>query len=286
MNTASSTIPIAAATMLAFASNSILCRLALLPGSIDAGSFTIVRLLSGALILIAITAARKDGSWKVPHWRAALALFCYAAPFSYAYVRIPVGVGALVLFPAVQLTMIGWDIARGKRLHLLEWSGLALAMVGLVVLTLPGVTAPDPIGAGLMATAGISWGMYSLIGRGNKNPGANTASNFLFGLLFALPLLAFSGGSVHVSDVGLTYAIVSGSLASGLGYVLWYRLLPRITATQAGILQLLVPVLAALAGVMFLGEPMTNRLVFAGAAIIGGVALAVVVPTVRTAKRL
>lgn len=271
--------------MAAFASNSILCRLALLSGSIDAGTFTIVRLFSGAIMLVTIMSVRKDTSWRVPHWGAAFALFCYAAPFSFAYVRIQVGMGALVLFPAVQLTMIGWDVARGKRLHFLEWTGLLLAMGGLVALTLPGVTAPDPLGAGLMAVAGISWGVYSLIGRGGRNPVGNTASNFTFGLLFAIPLVAIPGTTMHISGEGLAFAAVSGSIASGFGYVLWYRLLPRITATQAGILQLLVPVLAAVAGVVFLGEPMTSRLVLAGLAIISGVALAVVVPTAQADKQ-
>jgi len=279
---AASTIPVAAATMIAFASNSILCRLALQPGFIDAASFTAVRLVSGALVLVAMTVFRKDPSWRTPHWGAALALIGYAAPFSFAYVRIPVGAGALILFPAVQLTMIGWDLYHGKRLHGLEWLGLSLAMGGLVALTLPGISAPDPLGAGLMALAGVSWGVYSLIGRGTKNPIGNTAGNFTYSLVFAFPMIVLSGDTVHVSATGLTFAAVSGAVASGVGYVLWYSLLPRISATQAGILQLLVPVLAAIAGVAFLDEPLTSRLIFAGVAIIAGVALAVVVPSSRS----
>lgn len=282
---ARSTALLAAFTMVAFASNSVLCRLALLPDLIDPGSFTLVRLVSGAIVLIALVSIRKNGSWRSPHWLAALALFAYAAPFSFAYVRIPVGIGAIILFPAVQLTMIGWDLFHGKKLHAMEWTGLGLALGGLAVLTLPGATAPDPLGAALMAVAGVAWGVYSIIGRGSKNAVANTSSNFVFASLFAIPLVAAVPSASHWTADGIVLGTVSGGLASGIGYVTWYTILPRITSTQAGILQLLVPILATLAGIAILDEPFTMRLAFAAVAIISGVALAVVVPNYRKSSK-
>ncbi|MEX2117864.1 MAG: EamA family transporter [Bacteroidota bacterium] len=268
-------------TIIAFASNSVLCRLALLPNLIDPGSFTLVRLLSGAIVLVTLVSIRKGGSWRSPHWLGALALFAYAVPFSFAYVRIPIGIGAIILFPAVQLTMIGWDLFHGKKLHSMEWTGLGLALAGLAILTLPGATAPDPFGAALMAVAGVAWGAYSLIGRGSKNAVANTASNFAYAVLFAIPLVGSAPLAMHWTTNGLILATVSGGLASGIGYAAWYTILPRISATQAGILQLLVPILATLAGIVILDEPFTMRLAFAAVAIISGVALAVVVPNYR-----
>lgn len=271
-----STAVLAIITMVAFASNSVLGRLALQPGLIDAGTFTLLRLLSGAVVLAVLAGFRQSTTWKHPQWIAAVALFAYAAPFSFAYVRIPVAVGALVLFPAVQLTMIGWDMMHGKRLHVREWFGLVLAMGGLVLLTLPGVSAPDPLGAALMGLAGVAWGVYSIIGRGSSDALANTASNFVYSLLFALPLMAVSGSDIHVTPDGLFYATASGALASGLGYALWYTVLPRISATQAGILQLLVPILATLAGALLLGEPLDTRMIASAVAIVAGVGLAVI----------
>ncbi|MEX1139721.1 MAG: DMT family transporter [Bacteroidota bacterium] len=268
-------------TIIAFASNSVLCRLALQPNLIDPGSFTLVRLLSGAAVLVALVNIRNSGTWRSPHWLAALALFAYAAPFSFAYVRIPVGIGAIILFPAVQLTMIGWDLLHGKKLHAKEWAGLGLALGGLAILTLPGAAAPDPLGALLMAIAGVSWGAYSIIGRGSRNAVANTTSNFAFASLFAIPLVGFAPSATHWTADGLLLATASGGLASGIGYVTWYAILPRITSTQAGILQLLVPILATLAGIVFLDEPFTTRLAIAAITIISGVALAVVMPTFR-----
>jgi len=276
-----STALLAGFTMAAFASNSVLCRLALQPNLIDPGSFTLVRLLGGAIVLVTFVSTRNSGSWRSPHWPAALALFAYAAPFSYAYVRIPIGIGAVILFPAVQLTMIGWDLFHGKKLHAMEWTGLALALGGLAILTLPGATAPDPLGAALMAVAGVAWGVYSIIGRGSKNAVANTAGNFAYAVLFAIPLVGSVPSQMHWTPDGLLLATVSGGLASGIGYAAWYTILPRITATQAGILQLLVPILATLAGILVLAEPFTMRLAVAAIAIITGVALAVVMPNYR-----
>ncbi len=279
-----STALLAGFTMIAFASNSVLCRLALQPNLIDPGSFTLVRLLSGAIVLASLVSIRNSGTWRSPHWLGALALFAYAAPFSFAYVRIPIGIGAIILFPAVQLTMIGWDLFHGKKLHAMEWTGLGLALGGLAILTLPGATAPDPLGAGLMAVAGIAWGAYSLIGRGSNNAMANTASNFTYAVLFSIPLVASVPSEMHWTANGFMLAAVSGGLASGIGYAAWYTILPRITATQAGILQLLVPILATLAGIVILDEPISIRLAVAAVAVISGVALAVVVPSYRGKK--
>lgn len=264
-------------TLVAFASNSILCRLALGARLIDAGTFTCVRLLSGAVVL-ALLVALRDRALPKPQlrWAAGLALFAYAAPFSFAYLRIPAGVGALVLFGAVQATMIGSDLVKGKRLHTVEMLGLLLAVAGLVVLTLPGVSSPDPVGTGLMAVAGVAWGVYSLRGRDVSDPLQATAGNFVLSLLFALPLALVSVGGESATTTGLAYALASGALASGLGYALWYTALRGLTATQAGIVQLLVPVLAAIGGALFLGETVSTRLLISGAIILSGVALAVV----------
>lgn len=271
--------------MIAFASNSVLCRLALQPNLIDPGSFTLLRLVSGAMVLAGLVSMRRDGAWRKPHWFAALALFAYAAPFSFAYVRIPIGIGAIILFPAVQLTMIGWDLFHGKKLHAMEWTGLGLALGGLAILTLPGATAPDPVGAVLMGVAGIAWGAYSLIGRGSRNAVANTTGNFVYAVLFAIPLVGAAPSEMHWTSTGLILATISGGLASGIGYAAWYTILPRISATQAGILQLLVPILATLAGIVILDEPMSVRLAVAGVAVISGVALAVVIPGRKSEHR-
>ncbi len=265
--------------LVAFASNSILCRLALAPLLVDAGTFTFIRLLSGALILAALLAIRDHKAPKLYiGWSAAFALFAYAAPFSFAYLRIPAGTGALILFGAVQATMIGWDLLQGKRLNVPELIGLILAVAGLVALTLPGTSAPDLIGSGLMAIAGVAWGVYSLRGQGVSDPLHATAGNFTLSLVFALPLAAVTVGEWNISLQGLILAIASGALASGLGYAVWYTALRGLSATQAGIVQLLVPVLAALGGVAVLAETISVRLVLSGAIIFAGVTLAILGP--------
>ena len=262
-------------TLLAFASNSVLCRLALAPGLIGAGTFTGVRLLSGAMVLMLLVALRGRATAVQGTWGSAVALFAYAAPFSFAYLRIPAGVGALVLFGTVQATMIGSDLLKGKRLRSTELAGLVLAVAGLTVLTLPGVSAPDPAGVGLMVVAGVSWGVYSLRGRAAIDPLKSTATNFSRSLLFAMPLGIASLGYETFTLTGVSYAIASGAMASGLGYALWYTALRGLTATQAGIVQLLVPALAAIGGILLLGESVSVRLLFAGLTILAGVALAV-----------
>ena len=262
-------------TLIAFASNSVLCRLALAPGLIGAGTFTGVRLLSGAMMLMLLVALRGRATAVQGSWGSAVALFAYAAPFSFAYLRIPTGVGALVLFGTVQATMIGSDLLKGKRLRSTELAGLILAVSGLTVLTLPGVSAPDPAGVGLMIVAGVAWGIYSLRGRAAIDPLKSTATNFSRSLLFAMPLGIASLGYETFTLPGVSYAIASGAMASGLGYALWYTALRGLTATQAGIVQLLVPVLAAVGGILLLGESVSVRLLFAGLTILAGVALAV-----------
>lgn len=266
------------AALVGFAANSLLCRAALGDGSIDAASFTAIRIGAGAAMLAVIALGRGRSGERSDRgagsWGSAVALFAYAAAFSFAYLRLTTATGALILFAAVQITMLGASIARGDRPGAIEWLGIALAIGGLVVLVLPGLEAPDPIGLALMASAGIAWGCYSLRGRGAARPLAVTADNFLRAvplaavLLVAIPL---TGGALSAAGVAL--AIASGAVASGLGYSLWYAALPHLAPTRAAIVQLSVPVLAATGGVLVLGEPVTLRLVGATAAILGGIAV-------------
>jgi drug/metabolite transporter (DMT)-like permease len=212
---------------------------------------------------------RRAGSWL-----SAAALFLYAAPFSFAYVALPTGTGALILFGVVQLAMIAAGMARGMRPAPLEWLGLAIAFAGLVWLMLPGIETPDPLAALLMAIAGVAWGAYSLRGRGAVNPLATTADNFLRSVVFTAALLAATLAGAHASSTGVLLACASGAIASGLGYSIWYVALRSLTPTRAAIVQLAVPVLAAAAGAIVLHEVVTARLAIATALIIGGIALA------------
>lgn len=263
--------------LIAFASNSILCRLALAPGLIDAASFTFIRLLSGAVALALLLTIREKTLPRLRmNWLSAVALFAYAVPFSFAYLHIPAGVGALILFGAVQATMIGSHVFDGNRLHIRELCGLVLALAGLALLTLPGAGAPDPAGAILMALAGVAWGVYSLRGRSAVDPLGATTGNFAASLAFALPAAALSAEDLVISSHGMLLAAASGALASGLGYAVWYTALRGLSATQAGIVQVLVPVLAAFGGVLLLDESVSLRLVGSALAIFSGVALALV----------
>jgi drug/metabolite transporter (DMT)-like permease len=270
----------AAAALCAFAANSLLCRLALGAREIDALSFTVLRLGSGAAmmaLLLGQRIRRLPGSWG-----GAVALFAYAAPFSLAYVRIGAGVGALLLFTAVQSTMIGWGMARGERPVPREWLGLAAAAGGLAFLAVPGASAPDPVGAALMVASGVCWGIYSLRGRGAGDPLATTAGNFVRAVpaSAALLVLAIATGAAHATARGVALAVASGAVASGLGYVAWYAALRGLTATRAALIQLPVPVMTATGAVVLLGESVTMRLAVASAAILGGVALAITRPSV------
>ncbi|MCI0571313.1 MAG: DMT family transporter [Myxococcaceae bacterium] len=262
--------------LVGFAANSLLCRAALAGGegrAIDAASFTGVRLAAGAVVLWLLVRARGRGG-PSGRWASALALFAYAAGFSLAYVQLPAGVGALLLFGCVQATMIAAGLLRGERPRALEWTGLVVALVGLVALTAPGASAPAPVGATLMAGAGVAWGIYSLRGRGSSDPLGATAGNFLLAAPLVLPLLLLGKGALHMDTRGVLLAAASGALASGLGYSLWYAALRALTTTRAAVVQLCVPVLAAVGGVLLLGEALTARLVWAGGAVLAGVGLA------------
>jgi drug/metabolite transporter (DMT)-like permease len=366
---ASQTTIATVAALIGFAANSVLCRMALGSHAIDAWSFTCIRLGSGAatlLLLVRIRARRairqaddddaestRNSSATLGNfpqrsggsWGSAFALFMYAAAFSLAYVRLGTGVGALVLFACVQVTMIGWGIKNGEQPTLIEWTGLAIALCGLVILTLPGAAAtspgaaatspeaaatspeaaatspeaaatspratatspeaaatspratatspeaaatspgaaatspravvPDPIGLVLMMLAGIAWGAYSLRGRASRSPLAATADNFVRSVPMALAGLALAFEASHFTMRGLWLALASGSVASGLGYSLWYTALPGLRATNAAVVQLVVPVLAAALGIVLLGEHLSLRLVASGLMILGGVGIAV-----------
>lgn len=260
--------------LLAFAANSILCRLALRDGSIDPGSFTVLRLASGALVLWplarSLAAKRDPGSW-----RSGLALFAYAAAFSFAYLGLTAGTGALLLFGAVQVTMIVAGLWGGERPHPVQWAGFLGAVAGLVVLVAPGITAPPPVASAMMLAAGIAWGVYSLRGRGVADPIAATASNFARSVVPVLLLGLVGIGRLDVTPKGAALAIASGAVTSGMGYVVWYAALRGLTATRAAMAQLAVPAIAAIGGVVLLGESISPRLVAGSAAILGGVGLAV-----------
>jgi drug/metabolite transporter (DMT)-like permease len=262
--------------MIAFAGNSLLCRLALKHTAIDPASFTSIRIASGAFALWLILRLRAGAFTPAGSWPSALALFVYAAGFSFAYLSLPAATGALLLFGAVQATMIGYGIWSGERLGARQSTGLACAFCGLAILLLPGISAPPLPGSLMMLVAGIAWGIYSLRGKGAGNPTGVTAGNFLR----AVPMAALlSAATVHLSSMdrsGFCYAIASGALASGVGYAMWYTALRGLKATSAATVQLSVPVLAALGGIVFLGEAVTLRLAIASAAILGGIALVIV----------
>ncbi len=276
MPTASRTIVLTVLALLGFAANSVLCRRALASGAIDAASFTAVRLAAGALALATRVALR--GRRAAPRaggasWRSALALFGYAAAFSLAYRLLSAGTGALILFGCVQATMIGHGLARGERLRPSQWTGVAIALGGLVALTAPGAAAPAPAGAALMALAGVAWGVYSIRGRGTADPLAATAGNFARTLPFAAAMLLAGAQRLRLGADGAVLAIVSGALASGVAYSLWYAALRGLTAARAAVVQLCVPVLAAAGGAVTMGEPIGGRTLGAGGAILLGTAL-------------
>lgn len=262
----------AALALAGFAANSLLCRAALAGTATDPASFTALRLASGAAVL-ALLAWPRTGGRPAGDWRAALWLFAYAALFSFAYLGLTAATGALLLFAAVQVTVAGAGLLAGERPGVAGLAGLALALAGVVVLLLPGLAAPPPGAALAMLAAGIAWGLYTLRGRGSRAPLADTAGNFLRTLPMAGLLLAWPG--LRLDAGGAAFAVLSGALASGLGYALWYAALPWLRAVTAASLQLLVPVLTALAGVALLAEPLSPRLLLAGAAVLAGIALVV-----------
>lgn len=283
--------------MLAFAANSLLNRIALTETDIDAASFTLIRLFSAALFLLLFLLWRRKAAstkgastksaltvwfktlWQNGSWWSAAALLLYAGGFSFAYRELTAATGALLLFGAVQATMIAWGLWQGERPNRIQLLGLISGLAGVVWLLLPGVSAPDPSAAVLMLAAGISWGMYSLRGKGSKAPVSSTCANFIRGSLLALPLgalLMLIPGAMEFhpgSAAGVGYALVSGVLASGAGYALWYSVLPFMQATTAATVQLTVPAITAAAGVLIAGESLDARLLVAFLLIIGGVAV-------------
>jgi len=269
-----------ALSLVAFAANSVLCRLALGGHALDAASFTSVRIASGALVLFVLvrSTGRSTGQARPSErsgWRAACALFAYAACFSFAYGSLTTAMGALILFGSVQVTMLVVALGNGERLSPTAWLGFGVAAAGLVVLVFPGLSAPSPVGALLMGIAGSAWGAYTLLGRGSRAPIADTARNFLLATPLAALVSAFSLRHVAVTPTGIVLAMASGAITSGLGYALWYAALSSLSASRAAVLQLLVPMLAALGGVVFVSEVLSWRLALASCMILGGVGLVI-----------
>jgi drug/metabolite transporter (DMT)-like permease len=268
------------AALIAFAANSVLCRMALSDDAIDPASFTVLRLLSGSAIFVVIFAFKshnstlistsRDGSWLSP-----LMLFLYALTFSFAYVSLDTGTGALVLFGAVQLTMIISSVINGNRLHISEWLGMSMAFIGLVYLVYPTVTTPSISGFILMVISGVAWGIYSLIGRSSKHPLRDTACNFKRTIPLIAILALATMPTMTLSSDGIILAVISGALASGVGYSIWYVALSGLSVTEAAVVQLSVPVIAAVGGLLFVFEPITARLIYSAILMLGGILIVV-----------
>ena len=278
-----SPVTLTSLAMLAFAGNSLLCRLALKQTNIDAISFTSVRLVSAALILWLVLRINHRPNKIGGNWRSALALFAYAAGFSLAYINLSAATGSLLLFGAVQASMISYGLWRGEKFRPVQLLGFILALVGLIGLVLPGLAAPPLLSSLLMLGAGVAWGIYSLRGKSASNAGQPserdptliTAGNFLRTVPITLALSLFTLNTANFDPAGLGYAILSGAITSGIGYVIWYKALPMLKATSAATVQLSVPVIAALGGILFLGELLTLRIVLASLAILLGIALVI-----------
>ena len=264
-----------AVAMVAFAANSVLCRLALKNAGIDPATFTSIRLLAGALTLALIVMLRTGAAPLQGNWFSAAALFAYAAAFSFAYIGLSAGTGALLLFTAVQTTMVLYALWRGERLQALQWCGFALSLSGLLMLLLPGLTAPPPGSAALMLAAGFAWGIYSIRGRGCADPGGETAANFARSVPMTLALSALCYAHFAFDALGAVYALLSGAIASGLGYAVWYSALRSLSGTSSAAVQLAVPVIAAIGGIALLGESLSLRLLLASLAILGGIGMVV-----------
>ncbi len=260
-------------TMICFAGNSLLCRMALRTEAIDPVAFTLIRILSGALVLSLIFGIKNKGRLRGGAWKSGIALFIYAAGFSWAYVNLSAATGALILFGCVQGTMIIAGYRKGERLGNRQLLGCALAVSGLVVLLFPGLSAPSPINAALMALAGVAWGIYSLLGRSFSDPLAATAGNFLRALPFAAAVGLFSISQMSLSTNGVLLAVLSGAMTSGLGYAIWYQVLPKLKAMIASIIQLSVPIIATLGGAVLLGEEITARVILSSALTLIGIGI-------------
>jgi drug/metabolite transporter (DMT)-like permease len=267
--------------LIAFAANSVLCRLALGNGAIDASSFTAIRLLSGAVALFIILSLKgsikesNKGTSSKGSWSAAFTLFLYAITFSYAYLSVDTGTGALILFGSVQITMIILSLISGTRLHFIEWSGVILAFTGFIYLVLPNITTPSIDGFMLMTVSGISWGIYTLKGRGSKNPLMDTTYNFLRTIPFVVLLAVFTLQNMAYSSEGIVLALISGAITSGVGYTIWYIALGGLSSTQAAVIQLSVPVIAAIGGVIFVSETISIRLVISATIVLSGILMVV-----------
>jgi len=259
--------------MLAFAANSVLCRLALRHTEIDPTSFTLIRLLSGAIVLWVILTIKGTSSRSAGSWLGAFTLFAYAFAFSYAYLNLDTGTGALILFGAVQLSMLGYGFYKGERMHVVAITGLVLAIGGLVALLLPGATSPPLASAGIMLLSGIAWAVYSLIGKQSNDPLASTTWNFLRAVPMMLLASIPFANQLSIDISGVICAIASGTIASGVGYAIWYAALRSLSSFQAASIQLSVPVLASLAGVLILNESLTTRLALTSLAVLGGIGL-------------
>lgn len=259
--------------LIAFAANSVICRLALGNGTIDAASFTVLRLLSGIVVLLVITVATKGfkKNKKRGSWVASLMLFIYAITFSYAYISLTTSTGALILFGTVQITIILFSLVTGTRLQILEWCGLVFSFLGFVYLMLPSATTPSIHGLLLMVTSGIAWGFYTLIGRGSTTPLLDTTFNFVRTLPFVILLIILTINHMNYSWSGILLALLSGGIMSGVGYTIWYIALGGLSFTQAAVVQLLVPIIATFGGVMFMSEEISFRLVVSGGMVLGGV---------------
>jgi drug/metabolite transporter (DMT)-like permease len=264
--------------LMAFAANSVICRLALKDGAIDPGMFTSIRLSSGAIVLILLVFMSKERRQEKSKgsWISAGMLFLYAAAFSYAYVSLETGIGALIIFGVVQITMITSSFISGYRMNGLEWLGIFLALGGFLYLLLPGASAPSLSGFILMTLSGIGWGIYSLRGKNSKHPLVDTAYNFLRALPFLILLFYFLAQESNYSTKGILLALLSGIVTSGIGYTIWYAALKGLNSIQASIVQLLVPVLATIGGVIFVGELISFRLMAASLMILGGILLLII----------
>jgi drug/metabolite transporter (DMT)-like permease len=270
------TFILVAISLIAFAANSLLCRMALGNELIDPVSFTALRLLSGALVLVPISrflAGAPDREQLKHSWKSGLALFGYASAFSLGYVSLSAGMGALILVGSVQVTMISSALLSGERLSSLRWTGSAISMGGLIYLVLPGISAPDPMGALLMFVSGTAWGIYSIRGRGATAPVSMTAANFRWAAPMALIASLIFRSSFQLEPTGILIAVCSGSITSALGYIIWYKALRHVTTARASIVQLLIPVMTAFGGVVFLSESISTRLLISSALILGGVAM-------------
>lgn len=269
--------------LIAFAGNSVLARLALNGGDIGPWGFSLLRFVSGAFVLIALS--RPKISWPTGSWTGAFALCGYSVFFSFAYLELTTGTGALLLFASVQLTMLAVAFSRGERLSAFQIIGLGLAVAGLIYLLAPGVEAPSSIGASLMILSGIGWGMYSVLGKGKGQALARTAGNFARAaivLILMTPIILWRLPEASPDTSGIMLAILSGTVTSALGYALWYNVLKDLSVTTASISQLSVPVIAAIGGAIFVFEPVTLPFALSCAAVLVGVGLATIRPVSRS----